>query len=182
MAASSGLPEGRGLLRIGEIVGAHGVKGEVRLRSFAATPAKIAEYSPLATSDGAASCSIEALRPLGGANPDMFIGRIAGVASREAAEALAGTVLHVARERVAADLAVTEFLHADLIGCRVERDGEVIGKVVAVQNFGAGDLIEIALHGTRRTEFLPFAEAFIPLVDLAGRRIVIAEGLLTSPP
>ena len=51
----------------------------------------------------------------------------------------------------------------------------MIGKIVAVQNFGAGDLIEIALDGVRRTEFLPFAQDFVPVVDLAGRRVVVAS-------
>jgi 16S rRNA processing protein RimM len=166
------------LLPIGEILGAHGVKGEMRLRSFAATPSKIVDYSPLVTKDAGRSFAIAALRPSGA--PDIFVARFAGVSSREAAEALAGTRLHVRRERVAADLGETEFLHADLIGCRVERGGETIGKVVAVQNFGAGDLLEIVLEGTSRTEFLPFAKAFVPLVDLAGRRIVVAEGILPS--
>jgi 16S rRNA processing protein RimM len=179
MAAPSGHSEGGAGLRVGEIVGAHGLKGEVRLRSFAATSSKIMDYSPLATADGRA-CVIVALRPLGGASPEMFVARIAGIADREAAQALAGTTLHVARERVRAELTEAEFLHADLIGCRVELDGEVIGKVVAVQNFGAGDLIEIALQGARRTEFVPFAEAFVPVVDVPGRKIVIAAGLIAS--
>ncbi len=176
-ATPSGSPEGSTLLPIGEILGAHGVKGEVRLRSFAQTPSKITDYSPLVTEGSARSFTISALRPSG--SPDIFVARLAGVASREAAEALAGTKLYVARETVAAELDETEFLHADLIGCRIERGGEIIGKVVAVQNFGAGDLLEIALQGTSRTEFLPFAEAFVPLVDLAGRRIVVADGLLS---
>jgi 16S rRNA processing protein RimM len=178
MAPPSGPPEGSPLLRIGEILGAHGVKGEVRLRSFAAPPPRIAYYSPLVTEGTARSLTISALRPSGA--PDIFVARLTGVASREAAEALAGTKLHVARDLVAEGLAETEFLHADLIGCRVEHGGEMIGKVVAVQNFGAGDLLEVALQGTTRTEFLPFAEAFVPHVDLVRRKIVVADGLLPS--
>jgi 16S rRNA processing protein RimM len=178
MTPPSGPPEGSPLLRIGEILGAHGVKGEVRLRSFAAPPSRIADYSPLVTEGGARSVTLSKLRP--SAAPDIFVARLDGVASREAAQALVGTKLHVARDLVAEGLDEAEFLHADLIGCSVERGGETIGKVVAVQNFGAGDLLEIALQGTSRTEFLPFTEAFVPLVDLARRRIVIAEGLLSS--
>ncbi|MBV9113709.1 MAG: 16S rRNA processing protein RimM [Hyphomicrobiales bacterium] len=178
MAAPSGSPEGSMLLPIGEILGAHGVRGQVRLRSFAQTPSKIAEYSPLMTQDGERSFAISSLRP--GGSPEIFIAYLIGIESRDAAEALTGTRLHVPRDQVAADLDETEFLHADLIGCRVERGGETIGKVVAVQDFGAGDLLEIALRGTSRTEFLPFDEACIPLVDLAQRRIVIAEGLFSS--
>ncbi|MBV9569311.1 MAG: 16S rRNA processing protein RimM [Hyphomicrobiales bacterium] len=178
MAAPSGSPEGVVLLPIGEILGAHGVKGEVRLRSFAQTPAKIADYSPLMTQNGERSFAIASLQP--GGSPEIFVARLIGIASRDAAEALAGTRLHVPRERVAINLEESEFLHADLIGCRVERGGETIGKVVAVQNFGAGDLLEIALQGTSRTEYLPFAEAFIPLVDVVRRRLVVAEELFLS--
>jgi 16S rRNA processing protein RimM len=177
MAAPGGAsqPSRPELIRVGEIVGAHGVRGEVRLRSYAARPSDIARYAPLLNEDGQRSYSFDALRPLGSA-PDMFIARIPGVTTREAAEALAGTALHVARQQVLAGLEDEEFLHADLIGCRVELDsGKSVGEVVSVQNFGAGDLIEIALAGVRRTEFLPFAEAFVPVVDLAGRRIVISS-------
>ncbi len=83
-------PSRPALIRIGEIVGAHGLRGEVRLRSFAAEPADIKAYSPLLGADGARICAIEALRPSGGA-PDLFVARLAGIASRDAAEALAGT-------------------------------------------------------------------------------------------
>ncbi|MBV9433539.1 MAG: 16S rRNA processing protein RimM [Hyphomicrobiales bacterium] len=179
MAAPSGSPEGGTLLRIGEILGAHGVKGEVRLRSLAAKPAQIAGYSPLLSEDGRRSFALTALRA--SAAPNVFIARLTGVLSRDGAEGLAGTGLYVARELVAADLDKGEFLHADLIGCRVERGGETIGKVVAVQNFGAGDILEVALRGTSRTEFLPFAAAFVPKVDLTARRIVVAEGILPPP-
>ncbi|SDR63225.1 16S rRNA processing protein RimM [Rhizobiales bacterium GAS191] len=176
MAAPAGaLEPPRQLIRVGEIVGVHGVRGEVRLRSYAATPTDIARYSPLVSADGQRAYRLGGLRPLG-SGTDMFIAHIAGVDTREAAEALAGTGLHVAREQVLAELEQEEFLHADLIGCRVELEtGKTIGKIVSVQNFGAGDLIEIALEGVRRTEFLPFADAFVPLVDLAGRRVVVSS-------
>jgi len=177
--APSGSPEDGALLAIGEILGAHGVTGAVRLRSFAEMPAKIAEYCPLVTENGERSFAIASLRP--GGSPEIFVAQFVGIASRNAAEALAGTRLHVPRERVAARLKETEFLHADLIGCDVERGGERIGKVVAVQNFGAGDLLEVALMGHSRTEFLPFAEAFVPVIDLAQRKILIADGVLPSP-
>jgi 16S rRNA processing protein RimM len=167
-------PSRPALIRIGEIVGAHGLRGEVRLRSFAAEPADIKAYSPLLGADGARICAIEALRPSGGA-PDLFVARLAGIASRDAAEALAGTALHVARERLLGVLGEEEFLHADLIGCRVETEaGKLVGEIASVQNFGAGDLIEIALVGSRRTELLPFLERFVPLVDLGNRRVVVS--------
>jgi len=176
MDAPSGLGPGA-LIRIAEILGPHGLRGEVRLRSFAAPPSDIAAYSPLLSADGARRYEVTALRP-GGASPDIFIARLAGVATREEGEALAGLALHVARERLAIALEEGEFLHADLVGCRVETaSGQPVGEVVAVQNFGAGDLVEIALAGTRRTELVPFAESFVPVVDLAHRRIVVSAEL-----
>ena len=178
MTPPSGPPEGSPLLRIGEILGAHGVKGEVRLRSFAAPPSRIADYSPLVTEGGARSVTLSKLRPSGA--PDIFVARLTGVASREAAEALAGTKLHVARDLVAEGLDEAEFLHADLIGCSVERGGEMIGKVVAVQNFGAGDLLEIALQGTIPNRVSSLHRSLRPHVDLARRKIVVADGLLPS--
>ena len=164
----------RALLRIGEILGAHGLRGEVRLRSFAADPAEIVSYSPLLAEDGKRSFAVTALRPAGRA-PDLFVACLSGVTSRGAAEALAGTPLYVARERLLAGLGEEEFLHADLIGCRVETEGgKHVGAVVAVQNFGAGDLIEVALAGSRRTELLPFAARFVPRIDLAARLVVVS--------
>lgn len=179
MATPDGAPANAELICVGEIAGPHGVSGELRLRSFAATSSDISAYSPLLLADGR-SAGLSAPRPLGGA-ANMFIVRIAGVASRDAAQALAGTALYVPRERVAAGLAEHEYLHADLVGCRVETvAGQAIGEVVSVQNFGAGDLIEIALAGPHRTEFVPFAESFVPVVDLPGRRVVIAADPTSS--
>jgi 16S rRNA processing protein RimM len=174
MAAPAGKPEPatRTLIRVGEILGAHGLRGEVRLRSFSAAPSDIKAYSPL-EAEGGRSFAISALRQAGSA--DLFVVRLSCIESREDAERLAGTALYVARERLLPGLGDGEFLHADLIGCQVEtQHGKAIGEVVAVQNFGAGDLIEIALAGSRRTEFLPFAESFVPRVDLAARRIVVS--------
>ena len=172
--ADAAAPRRGVLVRVGEIAGAHGVRGEVRLRSFAADPADIAAYSPFATADGSRGFTVVALRRSGSA-PDAFVARLSGIESREEAEALTGTGLHVARERLLQGLGEQEFLHADLIGCGVETEGgKAVGKVVTVQNFGAGDLIEIAVSGSRRTEFLPFTQTFVPLVDLDRRRIVIS--------
>src|SRR5262249_36789894 len=129
------------------------------------------------SADGARRYEVTALRAAG-ASPDIFVARLAGVSTREEAEARAGLALHVRRERLAAALGEDEFLHADLVGCRVETaSGRTVGEVVAVQNFGAGDLVEIALAGTPRTELVPFARSFVPVVDLAGRRIVVSVEL-----
>jgi 16S rRNA processing protein RimM len=166
---SSRQPLGR--LEIGEILGAHGVRGEVRLRSFAERPSDIKGYSPLLGPEGQGTFTILAVRQMG-TRHGLLIATLAGIGSRESAQALAGAKLYVARDRLKSGLR-GEYLHADLVGCEVfSRDGRPIGVIVAVQNFGAGDLVEIR-RGSR-TEYLPFNESFVPAVDIEGRRLVAA--------
>ncbi|MDJ1159718.1 ribosome maturation factor RimM [Chelatococcus sp. SYSU_G07232] len=155
---------------VGEFGRAHGVRGEVRLKSYTADPFAIASYGPLAGEDGA-TYVIESLRAQG----DMLVARVAGVSDRAAAEALTRIRLYVARDKLAAEaLEEDEFLQADLVGLSVETtDGRVIGRVVDLPNYGAGDLVEIALTGRRDTVLLPFSKAFVPTVDVAGGRIVV---------
>jgi 16S rRNA processing protein RimM len=155
---------------LGQIGAAHGVGGEVRLRSFTAEPAAIADYGPLQTEDGRV-LQIEALRPA----KDHFIARLAGVRDRDAASALASAKLYVPRERLPEPQAPGEFYHADLIGLAVfDRIGAKVGTVVAIHNFGAGDLIEVQEAAGGRTHLVPFDEATVPVVDIAAGRIVVA--------
>lgn len=153
-----------GLVCVGAIAGAFGVHGEARLKSFCSEPAEIARYSPLETGDGRAF-RLRITRPLKGG----FAVRLSGVATREQAEELRGTRLYAPRERLPA-LTEDEFYHADLIGLEVvDTGGAVLGRVRAVHDFGAGDVLEVA----GRTELmLPFTRAAVPTVDLAARRLV----------
>jgi 16S rRNA processing protein RimM len=156
---------------IGEFGRAHGLRGEVRLKSFAADPAAIASYGPLSSEDGRRFV-LAAVRPAGGGSPDMLIARVEGVTTREAAEALNRVRLHAPRERLG-ETAEEEFFVADLVGMAVhDPAGAPVGKVVAVPNYGGGDLLEIAPAGGGRTALLPFTRAFVPEVDRAGRRLV----------
>ena len=124
---------------LGEIGAAQGLKGEVRLRSFTEEPAAIAAYGPLEDETGARDRD-RGLR----VTPKALIVRIKGVTTREGAEALTGTKLYVPRSRLP-EREEEEWYHADLIGlAALDRDGVTIGTVVAIQNFGAGDLLEIA--------------------------------------
>src|SRR5580704_6532518 len=124
---------------VGQIGAPHGVRGEVRLRSFTADPAAIAGYGPFETEDGRA-VEIKSLRPA----KDHFVAVLAGVSDRDAAEQLANVKLFVPRERLPVIAEADEFYHADLIGlAAVDRAGNRLGTVVAVHNFGAGDLIEV---------------------------------------
>jgi 16S rRNA processing protein RimM len=155
---------------LGQIGAAHGVRGEVRLRSFTADPGAIVSYGPLETEEGRV-VEIESLRPA----KDHFVARLAGIRDREAAAQLANIKLYVPRERLPAPEAADEFYYADLVGLAVvDRAGQKLGTVVAVHNFGAGDLIEMRQAEGNATELLPFDEATVPEVDLAAGRLVVA--------
>lgn len=155
----------------------HGVRGEVRLKSFTADPMAVARYGALESEDGARRFEIVALRPA----KDMLIARLKGVADRAAAEALRHQRLYVARDRLPAAADADEFYHADLIGlAAVAPDGRALGTVVAVPNFGAGDLLEIAPPGAASL-LVPFTKAVVPEVDLAGGRIVVDPPELAIP-
>jgi 16S rRNA processing protein RimM len=158
---------------LGQIGAAHGIRGEVRLRSFTAEPAAIAGYGPLETEDGRVF-EIEALRPA----KDHFVARLSGVADRNSAEQLASLKLYVPRERLPAPEADDEYYHADLIGLAVvDRAGQKLGTVVAIHNFGAGDLIEMLPEAGGKTELVPFDAATVPEVDLAAGRLVVEQAV-----
>jgi 16S rRNA processing protein RimM len=154
---------------LGQIGAAHGVRGEVRLHSFTADPQAIAGYGSLETDDGRIF-EIESLRPA----KKHLVARLAGITSRSAAEQLTNIKLYVPRERLPAPEGSDEFYHADLIGLAVvDRAGEKLGTVVAIHNFGAGDLIEVRQAEGEPTQMLPFDEATVPEVDLAAGRLVV---------
>jgi 16S rRNA processing protein RimM len=154
---------------LGQIGAPHGVRGEVRLHSFTANPTAITTYGPLETEDGRVF-EIESLRPVKHA----FVAKLSGVADRDAAERLANTKLYVPRERLPQPAEPDEFYHADLIGLRaVDRAGIDCGTVVAVHNFGAGDLIELKSAASAQTELLPFDSVTVPEIDIAHGRLVV---------
>lgn len=156
-----------GLVCVGAIAGAFGVRGEARLKSFCAEPAAIADYAPLVTEDGR-SFGVKLVRPL----QEAFAARLTGVTTREAAEALKGTRLYAPRDRLP-PLPEDEFYHADLIGLDVlDAGGARVGVVKAVHDHGAGDVLEIARPG-KAEALIPFTRAAVPTVDLAGRRIIV---------
>jgi 16S rRNA processing protein RimM len=161
---------------VGAISGAFGVTGEVRLKSFTADPGALADYAPLATEDGARQFDITLAREIKGG----FAARLSGVESKEEADALRGTRLYAPRDRLPS-LPDDEFYHADLIGLIVlDTGGAELGRVKAVHNHGAADLLEVILTGQSRTVLLPFTQAAVPTVDLTAGRIVAdpPDGLL----
>jgi 16S rRNA processing protein RimM len=154
---------------VARIGAAHGVKGEVKLWSFTADPAAVADYGPLESQDGTQRFEIEAVR----AAKDHLVARLSGVRDRDAAQRLTNLDLYVPRDRLPAP-APEEFYHADLIGLRAEgRDGAVLATIVGIHDFGAGDLLELRAAGSSSTVLMPFTAETVPVVDIAGGRIVI---------
>jgi 16S rRNA processing protein RimM len=153
---------------VAKIGAAHGVRGEVRLWTFTEDPLAVASYGPLETSDGARRLAIKRIR----AAKTHLVATLEGISTRDAAEQLNGVELFVAREKLPAPND-GEFYHADLIGLAAQTtSGEPLGKIVAVHNFGAGDIIEIA-PASGPTIMLPFSNAVVPVVDISGGKVVI---------
>ena len=155
----------------------HGVRGELRLKSYTETPMAIAAYPALWAGDPPSQrLRLATARPL---KDDMLVVRFEGVDGRDAAQALTNTRLFVART----DLQPTEedeFYHADLIGLDARGpDGVSIGTVTAVKNFGAGDLLEIA-PPRGESFYVPFTRIFVPVVDVRAGRVELAAEALPS--
>ena len=155
-------------LCVGVIAGAHGVRGLVKIKSFTADPANLTAYGPLTDESGARRYQVAVT----GRAKGVLLARIEGVGDRDAARALRGARLYVARAALP-EPEDEEYYHADLIGLAVEdRAGAPLGRVAAVQNFGAGDILEIE-RPDQGTLLVPFTKAAVPLVDPAGGRVVV---------
>lgn len=162
------------LICVGAIMGSFGVRGEVRLKSFCADPAAIEDYSPLSTEKGD-SYEVKLVRSVKGG----FGARLSGVDIKEVADALRGTKLYARREDLPS-LPDDEYYHSDLIGLTVlDAGGAKLGKVTGVQEFGAGDILEIYGTGMKEPALLPFTAANVPTVDLSAGKIIAdpPEGL-----
>jgi len=154
---------------LGRIIGPHGLKGEVKIKSFTADPLDIASYGPVTAGDG---------RLFRLVNPrlqgEVVIAGLKGVTDRNVAETLKGVELKVDRD----DLPETddgEYYEADLIGLAVfDEGGDKVGEALGLQNFGAGELLEIK-RTTGSTAFVPFADSMVPEVDVEKGRIVLSE-------
>lgn len=161
---------------VGAIVGAFGVRGEVRLKSFCADPSAIANYGPLWTEDGSRSFTLT----LGASVAQGFAGRLSGVTTKEAADALRGARLFVDRDRLP-DPSDDEFYHADLIGLQVlDTGGAVLGRIKAVLNHGASDILEVTTPAQSGVLLIPFTRAIVPTVDLSRGCVIVdpLDGLL----
>jgi 16S rRNA processing protein RimM len=153
---------------VARIGAAHGVRGAVKLWTFTEDPMAVKRYGPLTSKDGTRQFEVATAREAKG----HLVATLKGIATRDEAERLNGVELYIAREKLP-DTDEDEYYHADLIGlAAVNAADEPLGRVIAIHNFGAGDIIEIAPpHGA--TMLLPFTNAVVPTVDLAGGRVVI---------
>lgn len=155
---------------VAKVGAAHGVRGEVRLWPFTEDPMSVIDYGPLSTKDGARQFEVVRARIA----KDHLVAVIKGIATREDAARINGLELYIDRDKLP-ETEEGEYYHADLIGLRaLDPAGAEIGKVLAIHNFGAGDIIEIApSQGT--TWLLPFSNEVVPTVDLASGHVVIVK-------
>ncbi|MEO3428098.1 ribosome maturation factor RimM [Pelagibius sp. CAU 1746] len=167
---------GPDLVCLGVMVGAHGVRGLVKVKTFTEAPEDVAAYGPVSDKAGRRRWTLQVTGPAPGKR-DVVLAKVEGVGDRDAAQALHGTELYVERSALPALAEEETFYHADLIGLSVEDpEGRELGKVAAVENYGAGDFLEVVRKGDGKgggkTLLLAFTRAVVPEVDIAGGRLV----------
>ena len=164
------------MIILGEIVRPHGVRGEVKLRSFTEDPCAIAAYGALVTDRGE-SVTLKNVR----AAHDHVIARIEGVADRDAAERLKGRQLKASRAALPELDDEDEAYAADLVGLDVaDQTGRRLGTVFAVQNYGAGDLLEISMDGAKGTVLLPFSDDVVLEIGEDALALDLTEGSVAA--
>ncbi len=172
------MPKPKKPVKMAVIGAAHGIRGEVRVKTFTADPLGLAHYGPLYAKDGRAF-EIVSIRP----QATVVVVQFRGVADRSAAEALNGIELFVDRSALPADLEDEEFYHADLVGLAVrDTAGDTIGKVKAVLNYGGGDILEVAMDDGDDA-LIPFTKAAVPQIATGEGHVVVdplAAGLVTG--
>lgn len=163
---------------MGKIGAAHGIKGEVRITTYTGDPEAIASYGALDTDKPGITVTIESAR----VSKNVVVARLKGVKDRNAAELLNGVSLYVDRDRLPEPDDEDDFYHTDLIGLEARLDsGVIIGEVVALPNFNAGDLLEVRDPRSGDTFLYPFTKAVVPTIDIAGGFLVIVPPLDADP-
>lgn len=158
------------IICLGHIADAHGIRGEVLLKSYTEPPENIAAYGPL-WDEANNQFKIKDIKPA----KKGLIARLENITSRDQAEALKGTKLYVSREILPEDKEDDSWYHVDLIGLKVYEKDQHIGEVIAVPNFGAGDLLEVKLKDSRQTLLIPFTKDYVPEVDIKAGSIHIVQ-------
>ena len=164
---------------LGAIVGVHGIRGEVKVKSFTEYAEDIDTYGPLENEDGTERFELK----VNGHSKELLRVKIKGIDDRTKAESLIGTRLYAKREVLPELEGKDEFYQADLIGLEVRlADGSVAGKVVGMYNFGAGDLLEIKPKACKATELLPFTKSYVPEINLKDGYIIVESVSLNFAP
>ncbi len=160
---------------LGKITGVHGIKGEVKIKSFTSSDADIGTYGNLENKDGSKVFAIKVI----GHSKELLRCKIKGIDDRNAAETLVGTELYVNRE-VLPDLEEEEYYLADLIGLKViDKNSELeVGTVAGVYNFGAGDILEIKVNSTNKLEMIPFTKEYVPDVKISDNYITVSSVMM----
>jgi 16S rRNA processing protein RimM len=166
-----------GTLLLGVVIGAQGIRGEVKVKTFTAEPEALGDYGPLQDAGATKTYPLKVLRLSKG---DVVIARIKGVEDRNAAEALKGTELYVQRSALpqAGD---GEFYFADLVGLTAMMSGRVLGRVTAVHNYGAGDMLEVKTD-SGRSAMVPFTDDAVPDVNLAAGTVTVEPAFWLGDP
>ncbi len=155
------------------VLSAHGLKGEVKLKLFTENPDALQSYGVLTSGDGR-QLELNSLRAI---KTDEAVAQLNGISERDAADSLKGQRLYVPRSALPPP-SEDEFYHADLIGLSAEdENGKPLGTIIAIHNFGAGDVMEIS-NEKGASQILPFTRDAVPLVDLNAKRVVVAAALL----
>ena len=164
---------------VGKIVAVHGIRGEVKVQSQMKNPTDLSKFKEVENADASQRFQIKVL----GMSSSNVRVKIKGVDDRNTAEGLIGTEFYVARADLPA-LAADEFYQTDIIGLKVllQAGRREIGKVVGFANFGAGDIIEIKLADRKKTEMLPFNQAYVPEIDLEAGYIVVSSATMVFAP
>lgn len=161
---------------VGVVTGVHGLKGLLKVKPFTDEPESVAAYGAVETEDGSRQLKLEVANRAGKGQVAV---RVAGINDRDAAEALKGQRLYVPRERLPAP-DPDEFYYADLVGLAAQRaDGETVGKVRAVFDFGAGEVLEI-VDEAGALIMVPFTREAVPEIDVAGGRVIVADAQLDA--
>jgi 16S rRNA processing protein RimM len=166
-----------GTLLLGVVIGAQGIQGEVKVKTFTGEPEAVGDYGPLQDAGATRTFQLKVLRLSKG---DVVIARIKGVEDRNAAEALKGTELYVLRSALP-QAGEGEFYFADLVGLTAMMSGRVLGSVTAVHNYGAGDMLEVKTEGGR-SAMVPFTDDAVPVVDLAAGTVTVEPAFWLGAP
>ncbi len=165
-------------LLMGRIGAAHGITGEVRIQSFTEEPMALLDYGPLETNKPGLTIEIETAR----ATTNVLVARLKDIKDRTAAEKLNGVELYVAREKLPPPDEDDDFYHADLIGLEARlTDGTALGQVLAIPNFGAGDLLEVRDARSGDTFLFPFTKAVVPEIHIAEGYLLIEVPVDADP-